>query len=268
MASRKQRRRAASINARAPRLVRVEMPGPHHASIVRTTRRLAASACCLLVLVVSSACGGTPVSPAPDTTTPISDPAPAASLEADIAEAIEFRERYGLRADEAWVSAVADAPEAMVPAQYGIPLMPHELADLMSRRWPNSLVVQVREYGHQFPDDFAAAYISQEASGVVVEFKANLEGHRAALAALPLDGPVEVRHATWSLKDLEGFLQKVKAELAWIESTGARYVNPLVMELDNVVVIRYEGPRGLEDVIEAHFGNPSWLQAMWEGLGA
>jgi hypothetical protein len=221
----------------------------------------------LLVVVVSLGCDGTAVSSTRTTTTPTSDAQPTATLEAGIAEAIEFRERYGLRADEAWVRAVAGDPDAVVPAQYGIQLMPEELADLMSRRWPNSLIVQLRAYGEEFPDDFATAYIDQKASGAVIEFKANLERHRAALAALPLDGPVEVRQATWSLKELQGFLRQVKAEQAWIESTGARYVDPLVMELDNVVVIRFEGPPGLEDVIEAHFGNPHWLQARWQGVG-
>ena len=184
-----------------------------------------------------------------------------------MAKAIEIRERYGLRADEAWVQAVADDPAALVPEQYGIPFMPDELADLMSRRWPNSLIVQLRTYGQAFPDDFATAYINQKASGAVVEFKANIERHRAALRLLPLDGAVEVRQAAWSLKDLQQFLQEVKAEQAWIESTGARWVDPVLYELENAVVIRYEGPRGLENVIEGHFGNPSWLQARWEGPG-
>lgn len=247
----------------------VEPPAPSHYSMVQPNRlSLAVAASWLFVVVVSSACGGTPVSPAADTTTiPTMQPTPTAILEADIAEAIELREQHGLRADEAWVRAVADDPDALVPEQYGIPFMPDELADLMSRRWPNSLIVQLRAYGEEFPDDFATAYINQKASGAVVEFKANLERHRAALAALPLDGLVEVRQATWSLKDLEGFLEEVKSEQAWIEPTGARWVDPVVYELDNVVVIRYEGPRGLENVIEAHFGSPSWLQARWEGPG-
>lgn len=249
--------------------MRIQPLATSHVSMVGPNRfALTAAALSLAAVVVSSACVDAPASPAADTTTtPAMQPTPTAILEADIAEAIEMREQYGLRADEAWVRAVADDPEALVPEQYGIPFMPDELADLMSRRWPNSLITQLRAYGQEFPDDFATAYINQKASGAVVEFKANLERHRAALAALSLDGPVDVRQATWSLKELEGFLEQVKAEQTWIESTGARLVDPVIAELDNVVVIRYEGPPGLENLIEGHFGSPRWLQARWEGPG-
>jgi hypothetical protein len=249
--------------------MRIEPLATSHDSMVRSHRfSLTAAALSLAVVAVSSACAGAPASPAADTTSaPTMQPASTAILDADIAEATEIREQYGLRADEAWVRAVADDPAALVPEQYGIPLMPDELADLMSRRWPNSLIGQLRAYGQEFPDDFATAYINQKASGVVVEFKANLGRHRAALAALPLDGPLEVRQATWSLRELEGFLEEVRAEQAWIESTGARWVDTVLYELENAVVIRYEGPRGLENLIEGHFGNPTWLQARWEGPG-
>lgn len=249
--------------------MRIEPLATSHDSMLRSHRlSIKAAALSLAVVAVSSACVDAPASPAADTATiPTLQPTPTAMLEAAIAEAIDIREQYGLRADEAWVRAVADDPAALVPEQYGIPFMPDELADLMSRRWPNSLITQLRAYGQEFPDDFATAYINQKASGAVVEFKQNLERHRAALAALPLDGPIEVRQASWSLKELEGFLEQVKAEQAWIESTGARWVDPVLYELDNAVVIRYEGPRGLENLIEGHFGTPGWLQARWEGPG-
>jgi hypothetical protein len=42
----------------------------------------------------------------------------------------------------------------------------------------------------------------------------------------------------------------VKAERAWIESTGASWVDPVIYGLENRVVIRYEGPRGLEAAIQ------------------
>ena len=188
-------------------------------------------------------------------------------LESGEVEALEVRERYGLRADVDWIRRVASDPEALVPEQYGIPLLPDELGDLLSRRWPNSLIVQLREYGAQFPEDFATAYINQKASGAIVKFKANLDRHRAALAALPLDGPVVVEKADWSLKELNAFLGQVKDEVPWIESTGAKWVDPVVYGLENRVVIRYEGPAGLENTIERHFGSPGWLEARWEGFG-
>ena len=191
----------------------------------------------------------------------------AQGLEPDVVEAIEIRERYGLRADVEWIRQVSNDPAALVPEEYGIPLMPDELGDLLSRRWPNTLIVQLREYGEQFPDDFTAALINEKASGAIVRFKANLDRHRAFLAALPLDGPVLIEQAYWSLKELNTFLGQVKAEEKWIDSTGATWVDPVVYELENRVVIRFEGPAGLEPTIERHFGSPGWLEARWEGFG-
>jgi hypothetical protein len=233
-----------------------------------TGRRFALSIAAFAVIATLGACGSPP--PPPSTPGATSSPTPEASVAqrpADIDEAIAVRERYGLRADEIWVRAVATDPRSVTPEDWGIPLLPDELGDLLSRRWSNDLLLQVRDYGLQFPDDFATAAINQKASGVWVAFTANLERHRAALATLPLDGPVEVRHMQWSLKDLEHHLDEIKSEKAWIESLGAEWVDPVVYELENRVVIRYEGPEGLEGQIESHFGSPAWLLARWEGPG-
>jgi hypothetical protein len=231
-----------------------------------------AAALCLAIAATAAACGG----PAPSTgrnDPPLptfqtaAGPTPAEDLDPTEVESIEIREQYGLRADVDWIRRVAKDPAALVPEEYGIPLMPAELGDLLSRRWPNTLIVQLRAYGAQFPDDFAMAYINEKASGAIVKFKTNVGRHRAALALLPLDGPVVVEEADWSLKELNVFLAEVKAEQQWIESTGATSVEPVVYELENRVVIRYEGPAGLEPAIERHFGSPPWLEARWEGFG-
>lgn len=232
------------------------------------SERLAAAPLWVLVVVLSSCGGSPPGAPASITTAPISfDPTPEPALEGDVADAIDVRERFGLRADEAWVRSVAADPMALTPAEWGIPLLPPEVADLMSRRWPVGLLRQVRAYGLQFPEDFATAYSNLQGSGVIVQFKQNVTEHRVALAQMPFEGPIEVVQAEWSLKDLEGFLEQVEGERAWLESLGARFVEPSVQELDNAVSLRYEGPRGLENLILGHFGRPSWLQLQWGGPG-
>lgn len=206
--------------------------------------------------------------PTPDAwRTPVVTTAPTATVSPETQKAIDFREQYGLRADVGWVQQVARDPAALVPEDFGIPLMPAEVANLLSRHWSNTLIQQLHDYGHLFPDDFAMAYVNQRGSGAIVKFKANLDRHRLALAQLPLDGPVIVEKADWSLKELEENLAAVKAQRRWIESTGATWVDPVVYELENRVVVRYEGPRGLERLIEEHFGNPGWLVARWEGPG-
>jgi hypothetical protein len=196
--------------------------GPSRRLLTSVYRRpLEAAALCVLFVAAAVACSGfTPPPRREGASSPTSqaprDPSATAELEPKVVEAFEIREQYGLRADVAWVLQVAGDTRALVPEEYGIPLMPEELGDLLSRRWPNTLIVQLREYGQQFPDDFAMAYINQKASGAVVKFKANIDRHRAALATLPLDGPVVFEQADWSLTELNVFLAQVKAQQDWI----------------------------------------------------
>lgn len=232
------------------------------------SERLAGASLSVLVVVLNSCGGSPPAAPASTTTAKTSfHPTPTAILESDVANAVDVRQRFGLRADEAWVRSVAADPMALTPAEWGIPLLPPEIADLMSRRWPVGLLKQVRAYGLQFPEDFATAYSNLQGSGVIVQFKQNVAEHRAALAKMPFEGPVEVVQAAWSLKELEGFLEEVNGERRWLESLGARFVESSVQELENVVSLRYEGPMGLENLISGHFGRPSWLQVQWAGPG-
>jgi hypothetical protein len=224
------------------------------------------TAASLAFAVVAGACAPTSVpSSSPVPTQAAVEPTVAHSLEPAVADAMEFREQYGLRADEDWIRSVAKDPTSRTLERYGVPLLPAEVADLQSRRWPNTLITQLREYGLQFPEDFATAYINQKASGAIIEFKENLDFHRAALAALPLDGPILVQQAEFSIKDLREGLAKVEAERAWIEATGAKYVQPTIYELENRVVIVYDGGRGLAPIITNHFGNPGWLETRREG---
>jgi hypothetical protein len=234
-------------------------------SLERPSQWWALTALSFAFVAAAAACSTTmPSAPATSTQRSI-QPTQAVPLDPDIVEAIQFREQYGLRADEAWVRSVAADPAAIIDEAYGVPLLPAEVADLQSRHWPNTLITQLREYGLQFPEDFAMAYINEKASGAIIKFKANLDFHRAALAALPLDGPVLVQQAEYSLKDLRDGLAKIKAERAWIEATGATYVQLTIYELENRVVIVYNGGRGLATIISSHFGNPAWLVTRREG---
>jgi hypothetical protein len=184
----------------------------------------------------------------------------------EISESVAFRQRFGLRADLTWVRAVARNPAAQagIP-EFGLALMPDELADLMSRRWDPDLFGQVRAYGLLFPDDFAGAYINLKGSGVTISFKNRVERHRVALSNLvPAGSIVEVREVDWSLKDLEGFVEWVEAEDAWFHSAGIS-ARAGAYILDNSVHIRFQGPKDAAGLIEQHFGNPSWLRAQWVG---
>ena len=186
--------------------------------------------------------------------------------EADVAGAQAFRRQYGLRADVIWVRAVAVKPEAQagVP-EFGYPLMPDELDDLMSRGWDAELHSQVRAYGLLFPDEFAGAYESIALSGVVISFKGDIERHRSALSNLvPAGSVVEVRKVDWSLKDLDSFVDQINADKAWFESIGVT-VHAFGNILTNTVDANFKGPEAATGNIEERFGNPSWLRARWVG---
>ena len=222
----------------------------------------------VLAALIAAGCGQAPVAaPAtPAATAPSQQESQPVVSEREIAEAIEFRKRFGLRADSAWVRAVAANPVAQVGVpEFGFPLMPDEFADLTSRHWDPDLLAQVTRYGQVFPDDFAGAHINLKASGVIVAFKNQVERHRIALSNLvPIGSAVEVVEVEWSLKDLLAFVDLVEAELAWFELIGVT-VNASENVVDNLVHVRFEGAKENEGLIEQHFGNPSWLKAEWIG---
>ena len=186
--------------------------------------------------------------------------------EGDIVGAQAFRQKYGLRADLLWVRAVAANPQSQMGVpEFGYPLMPDEVADLMSRQWDPDLHSQVRAYGLLFPDDFAGAYANLKANGVIIAFKDDVERHRSALSNLvPPGSVVEVRKVDWSLEDLESFVDQVNAEEAWFDSTGVT-VHAFGNILTNTVDANFKGPEAVAGLIEQHFGNPSWLRARWAG---
>ncbi len=198
------------------------------------------------------------------------EPIPQESLpvvsQDELADAVDFRERFGLRADLTYVRAVAGNPDAQagVP-EFGVPLLPGELDDLLSRRWDPDVHRQLSFYGQRFPDDFAGAYINQKASGVIIAFKQNVDQHRAALSSLfPPEALIEVRQVEWSLADLDGFVDRIEAESDWFDSIGV-IAQPGRNSIDNVVDLRFRAREDVGDQISAHFGDPAWLRTAWKG---
>jgi hypothetical protein len=220
----------------------------------RSNRSIWPASGLLLVLAWASiGCGETTPSAAPVTAAAAPIPQEAAPVlsKLELDDAIAVRTQYGLRADLTWIRAVAANMDAQIGIdEFGIPLMPDELADLMSRRWDPDLQRQVREYGLLFPDDFAGAFINMKANGVIVAFKNDVERHRAALSNLvPAGSVVEVRKFDWSLADLRAFVDKVEAEKAWFDSIGV-IVHPGENGPENTVDVRFKGPEEAAGLIE------------------
>ncbi len=202
--------------------------------------------------------------PAPDPTAP-AEPAP--SLDARFAEALAFRQRYGLRSDLSWIELVAEDPAAEAGIdEYGVPLTPAELAELQGRRNPldytaTELLTELREYGALFPASFAGAYLDQRvAIGFVVMFSRDVDRHRMALANLfPRVVHLDVQQVRWSLAELEGFEAQVGADLAWMPAGQATLLGAGRRATENFVYLQYLGPIDMGTNIARHYGSPSWL---------
>jgi|GEM_PF-4380620 len=224
--------------------------------------------CLLVAAFLFGACGesaGTSPGISPAITGGASDAAPLLSEDA-LTEARAVRLRFGLRADDAFIRAVAIDPRAAggIP-ELGIPLMPDELQDLQSRNWDGDLLLRMTRYGELFPEEFGGASVNLEASGVVATFSRNLERHRAAIADIVEDDEVvEVRQVRWSLVELDRFVAQIERQAGWFEQLGVT-VDADRQPIANVVELSYRGPVGAQSEIERHFGDAPWLRVERDG---
>ncbi len=194
-------------------------------------------------------------------------PPPPLSPE-DMDEAAQFRSRYGLRADDAWILAVARADAARAGIEeFGVPLMPFEIHALHARRTDRDVLRQIGEYGDIHSDQYAGAYVDQRQSmGFVVMFTGSLERHRTTLAGLLPEGvhldPVLVR---WSTRELDAFQAHVEADLGWTGPLGVRFLTAGRRITEDVVYVRYFGPEEAASSISDYYGNPPWLAVERDG---
>jgi hypothetical protein len=191
--------------------------------------------------------------------------------ERELTESRRFREEFGLRADDAWIHAVAADPAAEEGRlTFGVPLLPFERADLFSRPQSDDVVRTFDTYGRAFPDDWAGQFFDQQAGGIqVIAFKNNVDRHRMALEELLPGFAFEVREVAWSRRDLEAFVDEIEADTAWFEDIEARFYTADASALD--VRISFYGDPAAAELIAAHYGNPAWLTTKhmgplpWEG---
>jgi hypothetical protein len=191
----------------------------------------------------------------------------APSCDAASDEARLFRVQYGLRADECWIQAVAADPAAQPGiADFGVPLMPFEAAELRSRHTNVDLLREINGYGALFPASYAGAYVDARASeAFVASFKNEALRHRVALANLVPAAQIEVLDVDWSTIELDRFVRAVEAERAWFQTIRVQYITADRGITDNFVSVDYLGPAAAAQVIEGHFGDPTWLVAERQG---
>ena len=165
-----------------------------------------------------------------------------------------------------------DDPASDDGVTFGVPLLPAEVARVTTAQAAaNATSDLVAAYGATVPDDWAGMFVDQQTGGTVVaRFSANVAEHRAALLALlPAGAKVEVRSATWTNAELQGFIARVEQERAWFPTIGTELFTVEIAGLDNLgaIDVRFDGPKAAAGAIEAHFGNPPWLRAVWNGPG-
>lgn len=188
----------------------------------------------------------------------------------EMTSALRFRTTFGLRSDETWIRAVFSDPASDDGQTFGVPLLPAEVTRVTAAQGAADATSDlVAAYGAAVPDDWAGMFVDQQAGGTVVaRFKGNLAEHRSALMAiLPAGANVEVRSATWTDAELKGFIDLVEQEGDWFPTIGTELFTVEIGGLDNLgaIDVRFDGPKAAAGAIEAHFGNPPWLRAVWNG---
>jgi len=240
---------------------------------MREPRRRGWALLVVVTLAGALSCGPTvtapPATPSSPVVVPAGDSAPPPTLSPQaVEEATQFRKRYGLRSDEAWIEDVSREPSARVGVdEFGVPLMPFELAALHARRTDRDVLGQIRDYGSLHSGDYAGAYADERVSmGFVLMFKDNVEQHRTTLTnLLPTEIQLDVRDVEWSLVDLARFQKRVEADRTWTGALGVRYQTAGHRITEDFVYVLYLGPQEAGPWIKARYGNPTWLSVERSG---
>ena len=206
----------------------------------------------------------TQASPAPA----VAAPAPDGLTPKEIAPAISFRKEFGLRADEAWVRAVAANPAALT--DFGVPLLPFEQREVMDR--PNGeddVVAAVQRYTSDHAEIFGGLYIDQAGRGIVtVLVTDDPKPHQAALDELVGPGAVAVRQVRWTEAELRELQDRLFADRAFFDTLPARMSTSGVDVIDNIAELTISSavPDAAQRII-AHFGAEGRLRVISDGTG-
>ena len=222
--------------------------------------------------LAGSACGSVDPGPGESATAHESSSeaaSPSPPSPAELARWREFRLRFGLRYDDAWILALAADPATQNDS--GVPLLPAEIEVIGHATSSLAEATAVlRSYGELHPDAFAGVGIAEDSPLTVVLYVTkDADEHQAAADLLLAGGQVkaEVRSARTTLADLRRYQQQVEADTDWLADIGARLLDVDISIEDNYIRIRYEAASdALDEQIVEHYGEPPWLRAEWEGV--
>ena len=196
---------------------------------------------------------------------------PAGQSEEEIQQVMRERQDFGLRADEAWVRAVAANPNATSDL-LGIPLLPAEAVEFQHRQGVLTDVAGLAQrYANDHPEQFAGLAIDQVHRLVVIQFTGDVEKHAAELAKLiPGDNePLAVRLAATTKADLEALMDRLVKDVDWFRTIDAAFMGAGLDELGNKVDLEISSSNAAAPgLILEHFGvGPAVLSISSDGTG-
>jgi hypothetical protein len=175
----------------------------------------------LLVLVALAGCQGSPGAPTP-IVTPAATAAPAPPTQDEL-RAIEFRTANSLPADLEHVRAVAADPAA--GTEFGVPLLPAEFNELMSRSGNAEDIIQiVQAEAAKAPQDFCGLYLDNANEGAVASlWKANQLLHELAIRGqIRPNARVSFAGCRFSEQEQEAAMEAIRsADDAWLREIPA-----------------------------------------------
>jgi hypothetical protein len=185
-------------------------------------RRRASALLLLLAVLVLAACENAPASPSaiPDLSTPSAEPAAPTAAEL---EAIRFRTENSLQADLEHVRAVAADPSAGM--EFGVPLLPSEFDELMSRSAnAEDIIAIVQAEAAKAPNDYCGMYLDNASEGAVTSlWKANRLVHELAIRTKVRPGaPIAFGDCRFSELEQDAAMDAIRSlDDAWLREIPA-----------------------------------------------
>lgn len=196
-----------------------------------------------------------------------STPAPSLS-DAELRRSTRFRGAFSLRSGSDWISTVVSDPTSTRGViEFGVPLLPVEIDELLRRTHSASNIVDViRDYSITIPDDWVGVVAGPAPEAIViVKVSRDKDWHQEVLGRLLPEGArFDVRLVEQSADELLQFAARVRADHAWFETIGTRLLGVEVKPVDGIVDITYTGLDSSRSAdIVAHFGGSPWIRTTW-----
>jgi hypothetical protein len=209
----------------------------------------------------------------PASASPASAPTatPAATLDPEVARAIDFRRTFDLRFDLPFVVASLHDPKASSDP-FGVPVYPDEAtklyADLADQDATIPIVV---DYASGHRNESGGVYIDRDVHPAMVTslWTGHLAEHAAALAALLHGHPTAVRLVRYTEIELDALRDRVEADIDWMERIPARMQSLGIGIVENVVTMDVSSaePTAVRQ-IEQHYGLGDSLVVTSDGTGS